>query len=163
MKVQGQATQGKAGPGASSKASSAVSLSPGEARSVRQISIDTGCIPEQYVAVKYIDRILDRELKKGSAELMVLSLVEHRARHGYEISQVIEDRSGGAVRFRVASLYPLLYRLEKRGWIAGRWVEKTGQRRRRYYRITTLGRKVLAEQRSGWERFVAAVNRIAEV
>lgn len=113
--------------------------------------------------MKYIDRILDRELKKGSAELMVLSLVEHRARHGYEISQVIEDRSAGAVRFRVASLYPLLYRLEKRGWIAGRWVEKTGQRRRRYYRITTLGRKVLAEQRSGWERFVAAVNRIAEV
>jgi len=116
----------------------------------------------QYIAVQYIDRILDRELKKGSAELLVLALVEHRARHGYEISQVIEDRSDGAVRFRVASLYPLLYRLEKRGWIAGRWVEKTGQRRRRYYRITAQGRKVLARQRSGWERFVAAVNRIAE-
>ena len=112
--------------------------------------------------MKYIDRILDRELKKGSAELLVLSLVEHRPRHGYEISQVIEERSEGAVRFRVASLYPLLYRLEKRGWIAGRWVEKAGQRRRRYYRITPSGRKVLAQQRSGWERFVAAVNRIAE-
>jgi PadR family transcriptional regulator PadR len=118
---------------------------------------------KQYIAVKYVDRILDRELKKGSAELLVLSLVEHRARHGYEISQVIEDRSEGAVRFRVASLYPLLYRLEKRGWISGRWVEKPGQRRRRYYRITAAGRKVLAQQRSGWERFVAAVNRIAEV
>jgi PadR family transcriptional regulator PadR len=81
--------------------------------------------------VKYIDRILDRELKKGSAELLVLALVEHRARHGYEISQVIEERSEGAVRFRVASLYPLLYRLEKRGWSAGRWVEKPGPRRRR--------------------------------
>ena len=112
--------------------------------------------------MKYIDRILDRELKKGSAELLVLALVEHRPRHGYEISQVIEERSEGAVRFRVASLYPLLYRLEKRGWIAGRWVEKPGQRRRRYYRITTSGRKVLAQQRSGWERFVTAVNRIAE-
>ena len=112
--------------------------------------------------MKYIDRILDRELKKGSAELLVLSLVDSRPRHGYEISQVIEERSDGAVRFRVASLYPLLYRLEKRGWVAGRWVEKAGQRRRRYYRITAAGRKVLARQRSGWERFVAAVNRIAE-
>jgi PadR family transcriptional regulator len=113
--------------------------------------------------VKYIERILDRELKKGSAELIVLALVEHRARHGYEISQVIEERSEGTVRFRVASLYPLLYRLEKRGWISGKWVEKAGQRRRRYYRITAAGRKVLAAQRSGWGRFVAAVNRIAEV
>jgi PadR family transcriptional regulator PadR len=112
--------------------------------------------------VKYIERILDRELKKGSAELLVLALVEHRPRHGYEISQVFEERSEGAVRFRVASLYPLLYRLEKRGWIAGRWVEKAGQRRRRYYKITASGRKVLAQQRSGWERFVTAVNRIAE-
>jgi PadR family transcriptional regulator len=92
----------------------------------------------------------------------VLALVEHRPRHGYEISQVIEERSEGAVRFRVASLYPLLYRLEKRGWVAGRWVEKPGQRRRRYYKITAPGRKVLAQQRSGWERFVTAINRIAE-
>jgi PadR family transcriptional regulator, regulatory protein PadR len=109
-----------------------------------------------------MDRILDREMKKGSAELVVLALVEHRARHGYEMSQVIEERSDGAVRFRVASLYPLLYRLEKRGWISGRWVEKAGQRRRRYYRITAAGRKVLARQRSGWERFVGAINRIVE-
>jgi PadR family transcriptional regulator len=108
-------------------------------------------------------RILDRELKKGSAELIILALVEHRARHGYEMSQLIEDRSDGAVRFHVASLYPLLYRLEKRGWIQGRWVEKAGQRRRRYYRITAAGRKVLAEQRRGWDRFVAAIGRIVEV
>lgn len=107
-------------------------------------------------------KVLDRELKKGSAELLVLSLVEQRARHGYEISQLIETRSEGAIRFRVASLYPLLYRLEKRGWIEGRWVEKAGQRRRRYYRITAAGRKVLAQQRSGWERFVLAIRRIAE-
>ena len=107
-------------------------------------------------------KILDRELKKGSAEMLMLSLLEHRARHGYEISQIIETRSDGAIRFRVASLYPLLYRLEKRGWIEGRWVEKAGQRRRRYYRITAAGRKVLAEQRSGWERFVLAIRRIAE-
>ena len=94
--------------------------------------------------------------------MLILALVEYRPRHGYEISQIIEERSEGAVRFRVASLYPLLYRLEKRGWIQGRWVEKTGQRRRRYYRLTAAGRKVLARQRSGWERFVAAIKRIAE-
>ncbi len=104
--------------------------------------------------------MLDRELKKGSAELLILSLVEVRPRHGYEISKLIEARSDGVLRFNVASLYPLLYRLEKRGWILGRWVEKAGQRRRRYYRLTREGRKVLAAQRSGWEEFVAAINRI---
>ena len=105
-------------------------------------------------------RVLDRELKKGSAELLILSLVEVRARHGYEISKLIESRSDGVLKFNVASLYPLLYRLEKRGWIQGRWVEKAGQRRRRYYKLTREGRKVLAAQRSGWEEFVAAINRI---
>ena len=105
-------------------------------------------------------RVLDRELKKGSAELLILSLVEVRPRHGYEISKLIESRSDGVLQFNVASLYPLLYRLEKRGWILGRWVEKAGQRRRRYYKLTREGRKVLATQRSGWEEFVAAINRI---
>ena len=104
-----------------------------------------------------------RELKKGSAELLILSLVEARPRHGYEISKLIEQRSGGALRFYVASLYPLLYRLEKRGWLEGRWVEKDGQRRRRYYRLTRQGRKVLASQRRGWQVFVDAIRRITEV
>ena len=109
-----------------------------------------------------ISRVLDRELKKGSAELLVLSLVEARPRHGYEISKLIEARSNGAVKFNVASLYPLLYRLEQRGWIQGRWMEKAGQRRRRYYRLTAAGKKMLASQRSTWESFVAAINRITE-
>ena len=103
---------------------------------------------------------LDRELKKGSAELLILSLVESRARHGYEIGKLIEERSGGALRFHVASLYPLLYRLEKRGWVQGRWVEKAGQRRRRYYRLTAQGSKILAAQKRGWETFVEAIQRI---
>ena len=108
-----------------------------------------------------IDRkMLDREMKKGSAELMILSLVEARPRHGYELSKLIESRSEGALTFHVASLYPLLYRLEKRGWIDGRWVEKAGQRRRRYYKLTAEGRQVLASQRSTWESFVAAINRV---
>ena len=104
--------------------------------------------------------MLDRELKKGSAELLILSLLEARPRHGYEVSKLIESRSDGALKFNVASLYPLLYRLEKRGWIEGRWVEKAGQRRRRYYRLTKDGKKVLAAQRSAWQSFVAAINRI---
>jgi len=108
-------------------------------------------------------KMLDRELKKGSAELLILSLVEEQARHGYEIGQLIERRSDGVLRFNIASLYPLLYRLEKRGWIDGRWVEKAGERRRRYYELTAEGRRVLAAQRSGWQQFVAAINRIARV
>jgi PadR family transcriptional regulator, regulatory protein PadR len=102
----------------------------------------------------------ERDLKKGSAEMLILSLVEARARHGYEISKLIAARSDGVVKFNVASLYPLLYRLEARGWLQGKWVEKAGQRRRRYYKLTADGRKVLAQQRSTWEEFVAAINRI---
>jgi transcriptional regulator len=109
------------------------------------------------------DQSIDREWKKGSAELLILSLLEAVPRHGYEIGKLIEQRSEGALRFHAASLYPLLYRLEKRGWIQGRWVEKSGQRRRRYYRLTAPGKKVLASQRRGWQTFVAAINRIAGV
>ena len=112
------------------------------------------------MAMPHISQMFDRELKKGSAELMILSLVEARPRHGYEISKLIETRSGGVVRFNVASLYPLLYRLEERGWIKGRWVEQAGQRRRRFYRITPEGKKVLAAQRQTWREFVEAINRI---
>jgi len=102
----------------------------------------------------------DRELKKGSAELLILCLIQRQPRHGYEICKLIEQRSKGEIRFNVASLYPLLYRLEKRGWICGRWLEKTGQRRRRFYRLTEAGRKVLPVQRRCWLTFVEAINRI---
>ena len=108
-------------------------------------------------------RMLDRELKKGSAELLILSLVEDQPRHGYDIGQLIEQRSDGALKFSVGSLYPLLYRLEKRGWIQGRWVEKPSQRRRRYYRITAEGKKVLKAQKNSWLEFVEAINSIAGI
>lgn len=101
------------------------------------------------------------ELKKGSAELVVLALLEDVPRHGYEVARLIAEQSEGVLQFHVASLYPLLYRLERRGWIEGRWVEKAGQRRRRYYRLTPAGRKVLADQRRGWRAFAAAIDRIA--
>ena len=106
------------------------------------------------------DRILSRELKKGSAELIILSIVEVRARHGYEISKLIEAQSGGELKFHVASLYPLLYRLEERGWLKGRWVEKAGQRRRRFYSLTVEGHRVLAQQRETWKKFVQAIAAI---
>ena len=102
-----------------------------------------------------------RDLKKGSAELLVLSLLEDRPRHGYEIGKSIERRSRGRIAFRIGSLYPILCRLEDRGLIQGRWVEKAGERRRRFYRLTADGRKFLAEQRNLWEQFVAAVNQVA--
>lgn len=105
----------------------------------------------------------DQEWKKGSAELLVLSLLEDQPRHGYDISKLIETRSGGALRFNVTSLYPLLYRLEGRGLIGSRWVEKPSQRRRRYYTLTPEGRKVLRSQRKSWKEFVAAIGRVTGV
>jgi transcriptional regulator len=107
--------------------------------------------------------MLDRELKKGSAELMILSILESRPRHGYEIGRLIETRSAGQLKFHAASLYPLLYRLEETRVAQGQWIEKPGQRRRRYYRLKLEGRKVLAAQRRGWSAFVEAIRRITEV
>jgi transcriptional regulator len=102
-------------------------------------------------------------LKKGTAELLVLAQLEDARRHGYEIAIRIGQRSAGAVSFNVASLYPILYRLERRGLIAGTWVEKPGQRRRRYYKLTTAGRKMLAEQRKNWSDFMEAIQRAGGV
>jgi PadR family transcriptional regulator len=103
------------------------------------------------------------EAKKGSTEILILALVEARSRHGYEIAREIEERSGGTLRFTLASLYATLYRLEDRGWLRGRWVEKAGQRRRCHYRITEAGRKVLAAQRADWRRFFAALGLVAGI
>jgi transcriptional regulator len=107
------------------------------------------------------DPIVDSAARKGSAELLILSALEDGQLHGYDIAREISRRSGGLLTFHVASLYPLLYKLEDRAWIAGRWVEKTGQRRRRYYRLTPEGRKMLAKQRGRWEAFVGALTRAA--
>ena len=105
-------------------------------------------------------RALDRELKRGSAELLILSLLDARPRHGYDLSTLIETRSRGQLKFHIDSLYPLLYRLEERGWIKGTWVEKAGERRRRFYKVTPEGRRVLAQQRKTWDAFVEAVRRV---
>src|SRR5262252_5389400 len=105
----------------------------------------------------------DYEWKKGSAELLVLSLLEDQPRHGYDISRLIEIRSGGAIKFHVTSLYPLLHRLEKDGWIEGRWVEKPEQRRRRYYKLTAQGKRELRSKQKGWADFVAAISRVTGI
>ncbi len=110
-----------------------------------------------------MDPTLDRELKKGSAELLILACLEGRPRHGYDVAKRIAEESGGAIRFNVASLYGLLYRLEARGWIRGRWIEAPNERRRRAYALTPAGKTVLATQREGWKLFAAAVSRIAGV
>jgi PadR family transcriptional regulator, regulatory protein PadR len=104
-----------------------------------------------------------REAKKGTAELVVLAFLSDEPRHGYELTQLIEERSGGELTFNFASLYATLYKLEERKWIKGRWVEKAGQRRRRYYSITPHGRHVLAAQRKEWQQFFALVRDLAGV
>ena len=106
---------------------------------------------------------LARELKRGSTEILLLALLEEGERHGYDLARLIGQRSRGAINFHVASLYPTLYRLEDKGLIDGRWVEKAGQRRRRYYRLTSAGRKTLASQRSLWESFFDGLNRVARI
>jgi transcriptional regulator len=106
--------------------------------------------------------MFNRELKKGSTELLVLSLLDQRPRHGYEIGKQLELRSGGKLHFRIGSLYPILSRLEDRGLITGRWIERAGERRRRYYKLTRGGRKVLEQQRSVWKEFVLTVNDIVK-
>ena len=100
------------------------------------------------------------ELKKGSSEMLILSLLEARPRHGYEIGKLIEARSGGKLRFALPTVYPTLLRLENRGWIKGRWVEKAGERRRCFYRLTPEGRRMLTEQRRTWEAFIEAVRAV---
>ena len=109
------------------------------------------------------NRTISKELRKGSADLLILALVEDRPRHGYEIARLIDERSRGALKYHVASLYPTLYRLEDRGLVEGRWVEKAGQRRRRYYRILPKGRRVLASERSVFQNFFAMLDRVAGI
>jgi DNA-binding PadR family transcriptional regulator len=107
--------------------------------------------------------MLESELRKGSAEILVLGVLQERTRHGYEIARIIEERSGGHIVVHSATLYPTLYRLERKRLIKGRWVEKAGQRRRRFYRITPRGLAVLGEQRTAWNRFIEALHRVVPI
>jgi transcriptional regulator len=129
----------------------------------RIFTIDALSLSAYYIGVTYMDTHIDQEWKKGSGEMLILSLLEDQPRHGYEISKLIQSRSGGALRFHVTTLYPLLYRLEKRGLIQGRWVEKDGQRRRHYYRLTPEGQKTLADTRRNWRAFTRAIASVTGI
>ena len=107
--------------------------------------------------------MFNKELKKGSLELLILSVLEGQTRHGYEIGKLLEERSDGKLAFPVSTLYSILYRMEDREWIAGRWEEKKGKRRRCYYTLTPEGTKVLAEQQEEWKAFTSVVNDVIEV
>jgi len=125
------------------------------------VTLDTYYLSSYYLFMSGINtRALDRELKRGAAELLILSLLDARPRHGYDLSKLIETRSGGQLKFHIDSLYPLLYRLEERGWIKGTWVEKPDERRRRFYKVTLEGKRVLVQQRKTWAAFVDAVRRV---
>jgi transcriptional regulator len=117
----------------------------------------------RHIALPSIEAaVFSPTLKKGSAELLILSLLEEERRHGYEIAKLIQERSAGRLSFQASSLYPVLFRMEKRGWIKGSWVEKEGERRRRYYRLTDKGHTALELQRITWKEFTVAVNLVVE-
>ena len=107
--------------------------------------------------------ILPPKMKRGSAELAILAVLAECPLHGYEIARRIEAQTGGVLRFTLASLYPMLYRLEARGWIAGKWQTQANGRSRRAYRLTTAGRKKLAPLRAEWRLFFEALDRLAGV
>src|SRR5215831_17686199 len=102
--------------------------------------------------------MFSRELKKGSPELLILALLEEGDRHGYEIGKLIVARSSGRLQFRIASLYPVLCRLEEKALIKGRWVEQGRGPRRRYYHLTAKGRAFVTREQETWEAYVNAVN-----
>ena len=137
-----------------------VALSPAVIEGEGDFAGLTGAVPG-LIPVPTQKRSKD-ELKKGTTPMLILSLLEAEQRHGYELSKLLEKRTNGVVRIHAASLYPLLYRLEERGWLQGKWVEKAGERRRRFYSLTAEGRRVLAKQRTTWQAFVEAVRRITE-
>jgi PadR family transcriptional regulator PadR len=100
------------------------------------------------------------DLQKGSAEMVILALLEARSRHGYELAKLIETESDSKLQFHVASLYPMLYRLERKGLVNGKWIEKAGERRKRYYRLTASGKRSLADQRRTWREFIKALHQL---
>jgi PadR family transcriptional regulator, regulatory protein PadR len=144
-------------------------VTPTEAKTLNRRSSPSGgrtCVQEPLVRIvidttyRETDDVFSPELKKGSSEMLILSLLEARQRQGYEIGKLIEARSGGRLTFALPTLYPTLLRLENRRWIKGRWVEKPGERRRCFYRLTPEGRRILAEQRKTWEDFIGAVKAV---
>ncbi len=103
------------------------------------------------------------KIARGSAELAILALLDEQPLYGFEISRRIDERTQGALRFTLASLYPMLYGLEKRKWIAGKWQSNEAGRDRRYYSLTPAGKKQLAPLRQEWRGFFQALDQLAGV
>jgi len=108
-------------------------------------------------------RPIDSRIVRGSAELAIIALLEKEPLYGFEIARRIEEDSGGALRFTLASLYPMLYELERRGWLKAQWERNRAGRDRRYYSLTAKGRKRLAPLRREWKDFFQALDRVAGV
>ncbi len=104
--------------------------------------------------------LVNPALTRGSVELLILSLLEDEELYGYQITKRIEGRSNKLLKFRRSSIYPVLSRMEERGWIQGRW--GSGNRPRCYYSLTEAGTEALERQRVEWRVFTAAVNLILE-
>lgn len=107
--------------------------------------------------------MITSRIKRGSAELAILAVLESEPLHGYEIARRIERQSGGVLHFTLASLYPLLYRMEKRGWVRGDWQTLPSGRERRCYELTVKGKKQLAPMREEWGLFFGALRKLAGV
>lgn len=103
------------------------------------------------------------KIARGSGELAILSLLDEQPLYGFEIAKQIDERTGGALKFTLASLYPLLYEMEKRGWVEGRWQVNQAGRDRRYYRLTPMGKRQLAPLREEWRSFFNALDALAGV
>ena len=102
------------------------------------------------------------ELMKGSADSLLLYVMEQQPMYGYQIIKELERKSQGYFKFREGTLYPALHRLERAGLIQGKWEMLPSGRQRRYYYITDKGRQVLAEKMSEWEDFLTAMNLIIQ-
>jgi len=105
--------------------------------------------------------MIDAQVKRGSAELAILTVLEDGPLHGYEIGKRIENQTGGRLQFTLASLYPLLYRMETQGWLKAKWENASGTRRRRYYQLTATGKQRLAPLREQWSQLFHALNSLA--
>ena len=99
-------------------------------------------------------------LLHGTLDALILKTLTHGPLHGYAVARWIEDTSGEAVIVEEGSLYPALYRLERRGWVAAEWGTSELGRRAKLYRLTEVGRKQLAAEMAIWKRFAAGVSKV---
>lgn len=102
---------------------------------------------------------LNKELVKGSLEILILSVVKDKPRYGYDIVRQIKTRSKDVFALGEGTLYPLLHKLEGAGWLSSYWQE-IESRRRKYYTITGKGKKFLAAKSAEWQTFSQAINQL---